>query len=158
MKVLFLDFDGVLNSERYVRSCGEYGVIIDPSRMLLLRQIIDSTSAKIVLSTSWREHWDKDESLCDGAGKQINEIFKAYGLEIFDKTPKTGKDREKEIEEWLFSNPGVEAFAVLDDAFLCADFLNEKFVRTSNWKNGLDEEGVEKAIGILNFPDRNEED
>ncbi len=149
MKVLFLDFDGVLNSERYVRSCNHYGVIIDPSRMALLKRIIDETDAKIVLSTSWREHWNKNGALCDECGKQINEIFCSFGLEIFDKTPALNTEREEEIEAWLCENPQIDRFAVLDDAFLCADFLNDNFVRTSNYKNGLDEESVKKVIGIL---------
>ena len=123
MKVVFLDFDGVLNSERYVRNCGEYGVIIDPSRMQLLKQIIDATGAKIVLSTSWREHWTK-------TGTEINEIFEAYQLEIFDKTPKLGGRREQEIEAWLDRVSNVENFIVLDDAFLSADFLTGHFVKT----------------------------
>ena len=82
MKVIFLDFDGVLNSEKYIRTCGHYGVIIDPSRMVMLKEIIDKTDAKIVLSTSWREHWSKDASLCNDTGREINRIFAEYSLEI----------------------------------------------------------------------------
>ena len=37
-KVIFLDFDGVLNTEKYVSACGYFGVIIDPARMVLLKQ------------------------------------------------------------------------------------------------------------------------
>lgn len=143
MKIVFLDFDGVLNSERYVRNCGEYGVIIDPSRMQLLKQIIEATGAKIVLSTSWREHWTK-------TGTEINEIFEAYQLEIFDKTPKLGGRREQEIEAWLDRVSNVENFIVLDDAFLSADFLTGHFVKTSNFREGLGEENVALAIEILN--------
>ncbi len=150
MKVLFLDFDGVLNSERYVRSCGRYGVVIDPTRMVLLKQIINATDAKIVLSTSWREHWDKDDKLCDNIGNDINSIFGEYKLKIFDKTPKLNKDREKEIEAWLSENPQVEAFAVLDDAFLSSEFMNGHFVRTSNYRSGLEKEDAEKIIEIIN--------
>lgn len=142
MKVVFLDFDGVLNSERYVRNCGEYGVVIDPSRMQLLKQIIEATGAKIVLSTSWREHWTK-------TGTQINDIFEAYELEIFDKTPKLGGRREKEIEAWLNEFPNVENFVVLDDRFLYAEFLKGHFVKTANYLEGLDEENVDLAIQIL---------
>ena len=150
MKVIFLDFDGVLNNERYVCSRGHYGVIIDPSRMELLKKIIDKTNAKIVLSTSWREHWDKCDELCDDIGREINKIFAENQLEIYDKTPKLSTDREKEIKKWLIENPLVERFAVIDDAFLDANFLNECFIKTSNYKNGLDEEAVKKAIDILN--------
>ena len=82
--------------------------------------------------------------------KQINKIFESSGLEIFDKTPKLGREREKEISAWLYGKADIEAFAVLDDAFLSADFMRDNFVRTSNFRNGLDEEAAVKTINILN--------
>lgn len=58
MKIIFLDFDGVLNSASYCRLHREPGVLLDPTRMALLRRIIETTGAEIVLSTSWKEHWE----------------------------------------------------------------------------------------------------
>ena len=150
MKVIFLDFDGVLNSERYVKTCEEYGVIIDPSRMRLLKQIIDATDAKIVLSTSWREHWDKEPKNCDNIGIEINNIFGKYGLHIFGKTPILSCCREDEIADWLKSNPQVVNFVVLDDRFLDSKRIRGHFVKTSGYSKGLDEASVDKAIEILN--------
>ena len=149
MKVIFLDFDGVLNSEKYIRSCGHYGVAIDSSRMVLLKQIVDATDAVIVLSTSWREHWDSNKYYCDETGLEINSIFNEFGLEIFSKTPNLGSNREQEIKMWLDEHNDMENFVVLDDAFLSADYLNGHFVKTSNYRNGIDEKNVKEAIGIL---------
>ncbi len=149
MKVIFLDFDGVLNSEKYLRKVGETGVVIDPARMSLLKEIVDKTGAKIVLTTSWREHWEKnatDNNIC----KTINDIFKKHGLEIFDKTPKQNTKREDEIKSWLDAHPEVANFVVLDDMFLSAEFLDGHFVKTSFYFNGLDEQDVKNAIEILN--------
>lgn len=153
MKVVFLDIDGVLNSEDYVYSYREYGIAIDPTRMVLLKQIIDQTNAKIVLSTSWREHWEKAPNECGKIGLQINSIFSQYNLEILDKTPNLRTRREQEIWYWLNKNPQVKNFVVLDDMFLCAEFLDGHFIKTSNHFDGLDEADVEKAIGILNKGD-----
>jgi len=150
MKVIFLDFDGVLNSEKYVRNSSEYGVVIDPTRMRLLKQIIDETGANIVLSTSWREHWETNSFECNDTGKQINAIFDEYGLKISDKTPKLHLRREQEIQEWLNEHPEVENYVVLDDMFLGAEFLEGHFVKTSNCFNGLDETDVKRTIEILN--------
>lgn len=94
MKVIVLDFDGVLNYEKYLRAQNEHGVIIDPSRMALLKQIVD-------------------------------------------KTPKLCSGREDEIKAWLDRHPSVTNFVVLDDGFLGADFLKNRFVKTSNYKKGL---------------------
>ena len=150
MKVIFLDFDGVLNCEKYIQSCEENGVIIDPAKMLLLKKLINATEAEIVLTTSWREHWDKHISKCDNIGIKINEIFKKYDLEIFDKTTKLKSSREAEIKDWLNKNIEVGDFVVLDDAFLSADYLDGHFVKTSNYFGGLDKNDVKKAIEILN--------
>lgn len=150
LKVVFLDFDGVLNSEKYVKTCGEYGVIIDPTRMVLLKKLIDATNAKIVLLTSWREHWDIDDNKCNNTGKQINDIFAQHGLNIFDKTSKLYLSRECEIKAWLDEHTGVKNFVVLDDMFLSAKFLEGHFIKTSNYFDGLDETDVKNAIKILN--------
>ncbi len=150
MKVVFLDFDGVLNSEKYIRECGYYGVIINPTRIKLIKKIIDATDAKIVLSTSWREHWDKDTDKCDAIGENINDIFERYGLSIFDKTAFLDRSREKEIEQWLHNHPQTENFVVLDDRFLDSVVLRNHFVKTNNYRDGIDENNVKQAIEILN--------
>ena len=149
MKVLFLDFDGVLNSEKYVRGCGHFGAVIDPSRMVLLKQIVDATGARLVLSTSWREHWGRTDAECDDTGRQINAIFADHGLTVWDKTPQLRLSREEEIKAWLDVHPEVTAFAVLDDRVLSADFLDGHFVKTANYRDGLDEAAAAKAIALL---------
>lgn len=149
MKVIFLDFDGVLNSERYVKNSGQFGVIIDPDRMILLRQIVDATGAKIVLSTSWREHWDKASEGCDQIGLQINATFGEYELNIFDKTPEINLRREQQIECWLAEQPDVDNFVVLDDEFLSSPFLTGHFIKTANFRDGIDEENVADTIKVL---------
>ncbi len=58
MKIIFLDIDGVLNSRQYDAERGTAEGNIDVSRLLLLKQLIDQTGAKIVLTSSWRRHWD----------------------------------------------------------------------------------------------------
>lgn len=149
MRVIFLDFDGVLNSEKYLRASKAVGVIIDPSRMNLLKEIVNKTEAKIVLSTSWREHWEKQPDKCDNIGASINDIFSQYVLDIYDKTPKLSTGRVEEIKNWLLMHPDTETFLVLDDMLLCDDVLDGHFVKTSNYFNGLDESDVKRSIDIL---------
>lgn len=150
MKVIFLDIDGVLNSEQYIRECDGCGIVIDPSKMVLLKQIVDATDAKIVLSTSWREHWSKDAAQCDSTGVLMNSVFGAYGMQIFDKTLQLHTRRETEIKSWLDKNPDVKKYVVLDDMLLSGAFLTGHFVKTSSYFGGLDEMDVRNAIGILN--------
>ena len=114
------------------------------------KQIIDATDAKIVLSTSWREHWEKDLAKCDSTGALINSIFSKHGLQIWDKTPQLRTKRETQIKSWLDRHPEVKNFVVLDDSLLSADYLNGHFIKTSNYFDGLDETDVQKAMDILN--------
>lgn len=147
MKVIFLDFDGVLNGETEV--CA-HGVTLLPAKLLLLKQIVEQTRAKIVLSTSWRDHWSADPRQCDPTGRQINGMFRQYGLEIRDKTPRLHTRREAEIKGWLDAHPETQSFVVLDDALLGGDFLRGHFVKTSGYFGGLDASDVQKAVAILN--------
>lgn len=149
MRVIFLDFDGVLNSAKYLARWGSEGVTIDPARMVLLRKLVKAADARIVLSTSWREHWSEDPEECDDTGARINRLFETYGLRICGKTPLDHARREQQIKSWLDSHPETENFVVLDDMMLCADYLEGHFVKTSNHFDGLDDMDVEQAIAIL---------
>lgn len=149
MKVLFLDIDGVLNSRKFITVYEIYGVAIDPTRMVLLKEITDKTDAKIVLTSSWRIFWEKDTEECKSAGREINRIFGSFGLSVYDKTPVLEDAREDEIAAWLKSRDDVENFAVLDDMFLDSEILRGHFVKTSDYINGLDEENVKNVVEIL---------
>ncbi len=150
MKVIFLDFDGVLNTDKYVAACGRVGMIIDPEKMELLKEIVERTGAKIVLSTSWREHWSEHELECDETGDEIKRIFAFHGMRIYGKTPEISFRREKEIEKWLDDHPSTENFVVLDDLPLdTSGRLGGHFVKTSAYSTGLTCEHVESAVGLL---------
>lgn len=149
MKVIFLDFDGVLNSTKYMLACGKSGLVFDPTKMLLLQQIQRATDAKIVLSTSWREYWSAESEKCTPTGHTINAVFREYGLRIFDKTPELNTAREREIEAWL-GHHKVKNFVVLDDRLMHADFLDGHYIKTSDYFGGLDETDAARVIEILN--------
>ena len=150
MKIIFLDFDGVLNSAKDFAGCENQGVVINPSKLPLLRQIVSATEARIVLSTSWREHWSKTPAECDDIGRFIEQTFSFYGLQIFDKTPEFRGKRETQIKFWLDQHPEVQQFVVLDDMLLNGDFMEGHFVKTSYHFGGLAEDDVQEAIRILN--------
>lgn len=150
MKVLFLDFDGVLNTEDYREVHGSSNAGIDKSKLPLLKKLVDSTDAKIVLSTSLKMYWDKDSDKCDYYGTVINDVFSDYGLEVYDKTPVLENEkRDEEILQWIIDNPEVKNYVAIDDGFLSAKFLRGHFVQTSDTDGGLQEEHINKAIEIL---------
>ena len=58
MKVIFLDVDGVLNSQQLFEKCEDDQLIsVDEDNIKNLKTIVDATGAKIVLSSSWRYVW-----------------------------------------------------------------------------------------------------
>jgi len=84
MKIIFLDIDGVLNHELFFkeRSMTDrkndlspkenyYLSMIDENKVGLLNTLIENTSAKVVISSSWR----KAHSLND-----MRDLLKTKGL------------------------------------------------------------------------------
>ena len=156
MKIIFLDIDGVLNSEMYEWSRGEDRADnrIDLSRVRLLKDIVSATDAKIVLSSTWRLDWDKSPELCGEDGEYINQCLAQYGLFIIDKTPFNSMidDRRREILTWLSRHRGeVESFVILDDINCGWEDLDRRVVVTDPYGYGLNEEHVKKAIKLLNI-------
>ena len=152
MKVIFLDIDGVLNSKRYDNDRAAWTGNIDQTRMVLLKRLVDCTGAEIILSSSWRIHWDVGEAQCDQRGLEMNRIFGAYGLKIAGKTPRISFDRRAdEIREWLRTNEGlVEQFVILDDIPYGWDELSSHVVKTNYLiGRGLEDAHVEAAVAIL---------
>ena len=152
MKVIFLDIDGVLNTESY-RENPEVDYFENPIsevHMHLLKYLVKQTGAKIVLSSTWREYWECGTTQFDSFGDYINRLFGKYGLEIFDKTPEL-RDRDDEITEWLNKHQdNIENYVIIDDFdFDWSESNGNHLVKTSD-ELGIDEASVEKAIKILN--------
>lgn len=152
-KVIFLDIDGVLNSAAYDRIRSRDEGNIDISRMPLLKKIILETNAAIVLSSSWRKHWEPDPEQCDQIGCELNRTFNLFDLKIRDKTPVLG-NRSAEISAWLNEHPDVTNYVVIDDAFGGWDVHESHLVKT-NFRigRGLEEHHVPTAIELLNRSD-----
>lgn len=109
-KVIFLDIDGVLNSDEYfdkTRALKIQGIEseVDVEKIKLLKKAIDETGAKVVLSSSWRYTRN---------ALYLKELLSHYGICI-DSTPFIQNKRGLEIKQWLFDNPDVEEFVILDD-------------------------------------------
>lgn len=162
MKVIFLDVDGVLNSQddlmvyrekNNIDGCILYAEVEDRP-LKLLKEIVDKTSAKIVVSSSWRigcERSGRESIFGSVLYKKLVKRLKDYEMEVYDITPSlwTGTQRGDEIREWL-SNNKIDNFIILDDASDMREYTEkENFIHTT-YKRGLTEELKNKAIEILN--------
>lgn len=151
MKVIFLDFDGVLNSAEYRNSVSDYyNNFIDESRMPFLQQIVEETGAVIVLTTTWRMYWDECDVGVSEDTQKTNNIFAKFGLKIYSKTDTFDKKRNFEISLWLCKNE-VENYVILDDIdFHWSEENRKHFVKTDDDNRGIDEQTTNLAIRILN--------
>lgn len=153
MRVIFLDIDGVLNSARYDKIRTENQGNIDETRLHLLAELVEQTDAKIVLTSSWRKHWEKDIRKCDAIGRELTATFAKYGLSIYDKTAACAaqSDRPAEIRAWLSGRDDVDAFVILDDiAFGWGADLQAHLVRTNSMIGfGLEEKHIQAARQVL---------
>lgn len=142
MKIIFCDVDGVLNNANLLRE-GGIDTIAD-SLLAILKKIIISTDAKIVLSSTWRINPDNR--------RLVREAFARHDMDFIDCTVDLWReDRSIEILEWLHRNPQVEKFAVLDDdPDAGTNGLHDSFFKTS-FDVGLTEDIANKIILHLNI-------
>ena len=153
MKVIFLDIDGVLNCGSTEARCGYY-LGIDDDKVQRLRRIVDATGAKIVLTSTWKDGWDREyKEDQDALANYLDRKLKAEGLRILDKTDDEHHDRGAGILRWIEGRP-VESFVILDDCLFDYNEMGllQHLVETTEGTDdgGLQNEHVQRAIEILN--------
>jgi len=107
-RVVFLDIDGVLNTPEYTRKANN-SEVMDPVTVAILRRLVETTKAAIVISSSWRHgaNWKK----------HIQRVFSQSGWDnppIIDRTPKLSGGRGREIAAWLTEHQAM-SFIIVDD-------------------------------------------
>lgn len=116
MKVIFLDVDGVLNypSSDARAPSGAMGVASPP--LSILKEIVLRTGARIVLISTWKNEWSRNEELCSADGKYLERKLYRNGMRILDKTTDPlFMRRGKGIRNWLDMHTHVDKWIVLDD-------------------------------------------
>ncbi len=158
-KILFLDFDGVLNPKWWERKkpLDEYGVSFDPKTVACLEKIIAETGANIVISSSW-----KNMGL-----SVVQDMWRERGLpgKVIDITPDyLGEsllcselnnddvlyERGCEIKGWLsLHKDEISHYAILDDMDDILPEQQQRFVQTDP-DLGLTEADAKQIIFMLN--------
>ena len=152
MKLIFLDIDGVLNCMGSKSRCEGF-IGIDNDKVKRLKQIVNKTNAKIVLTSTWKRHWHKNADLNDYSGNYLNRKFKKQSLRIMDKTTDDSIHRGTGIIDYINNfHTDVESWIVLDDEYF-PDYkelgILDHMVKTEFIK-GLQERHVDLAIELLN--------
>lgn len=103
MKVIFLDIDGVLNCKR-TPNPRKLPYIVDKKLLSRFRELVLSTRAKVVLTSTWR---------IDPIGRYAAKYWGIPFLDVCPDMPK--KARRQEILAWIAKHPRVTRFCVIDD-------------------------------------------
>lgn len=161
VRVIFLDFDGVLNSaasfvhesrrrKRNKRIKMRVNETLDWVCTSNFQYILDKCpDVKVVISSTWRIQHKLD---------WLKKKLKFYGIDssrVIDVTPQTFSGvRGREIDQWLESHPEVEGYIVLDDNSLESPGHEAVFIKTT-WATGLTlphvYEALEKFGVALNY-------
>ena len=152
IKVIFLDVDGVLNTNKTIRSlaCCREIKFVNARKVLRLRELVERTGAKIVLSSTWRfgalpnAFYLEREAL-----RELVAEFKRLRCPLwFDVTPYLPRaKRWQEINAWLITHD-IKDFIILDDVGEELKPFADKLVLTDP-KEGLTKERMEFAIQLL---------
>jgi hypothetical protein len=172
MKIIFLDFDGVLNLIPQGRD--KFGSIFHKHLVDNLALVIKNTNAKLVITSSGRfdtiESHEKNYNIIPKTKLEIyNEglnfceklwNYRKYPGNILSITPYINGERGKEIQKWLDNHKEITQYVIIDDDN--GDMLPNQLihlVQTSGNSNhidcvdigyGLTKICAEKAIKILN--------
>lgn len=155
MKIIFLDIDGVLNYLNYFKYNNKLRLTynkllkedkyillktiikIDIEKIFLLKEIIDRTNSKVVITSSWRKLT---------IYPLIEEYLINIGIPIIDTT-KSLNSRGEEIIDYL-NNHKIDNYIIIDDDIFL-DFNEEllfHLIHTNFYNNGLDYDNKEEAI------------
>jgi hydroxymethylpyrimidine pyrophosphatase-like HAD family hydrolase len=162
MKVIFLDIDGVINSNFWLESHQQEisdGTLIDKEKIELVAKIVHKTGAVLVMHSGWRFWFDNDMKPIRKEAQNLIDLLLDSGLSIYSMTPdltteeirKTkmfSKVKASEIFLWLKQNPNIDKWIVLDDIDLHNDELGIRQIRT-NPETGITEKDADKAIEML---------
>ena len=153
MMILFLDFDGVMVTDRYQAQLtatnsplrDDYGAKFDPVCVENLRHIIDATDAGIVVTSTWK---------MDMGLEGIQQMWDARNLpgKVIGVTPDIDPiHRGDEVQAWLDAYGEECQYAIIDDCPIL-DFFNEEqlpHLFKVDERTGLDEKTVTKVIELL---------
>ena len=169
-KVIFLDLDGVLNTDNYYDQLRHehlptedtFGILFDPKAVEQLAHIVDSTQAKIVISSSWRYSGIANMRAMWKARKLPGVIYDITSLHVADDYIQSQMEnnpddfdlydamrlaREIEIALWLEEHPEVTNYVILDDLdSFCK--LKEHFVQIDS-QTGITTEDAQRVVTIL---------
>ena len=163
-RIIFLDFDGVLNTARNIarlRAEGkplsdEFGYLLDAEAVTNLQTIIEQTDAKVVISSSWKfEGLERMQQLwrarrLPGRLLDITPDYLGCIGEIDPSNPDTFVGKGNEIKAWLERHAAADCrYVILDDTPDVLASQRENYIQIND-ECGITAANAKRAIEILN--------
>lgn len=167
-KIIFLDFDGVLNTEHNQNMLlykgkawkDKYGAFFDPKAVAELNRIVEETKADIVIESSWkylgleamRQMW-RDRNMPGNVidvtpSSASNNWLLNANLDEMD--PAHTQWKGVEIASWIAENLHDEdRYVIIDDEYVILDSQLPHFIITNPY-DGIIPELADRAIKLLN--------
>jgi hypothetical protein len=152
MKVIFLDFDGVITTYNSKWK-------IDMNNIKIINDICDKTNAKIVVTSSWRIGHRGDVLAFNGYLTQyiiehnyldnVQDAFDKFINNIVGMTKYIDGVRGDEIKSYMSEHLEVENYVILDDDSDMCDYQLFNFVQTDACE-GITERDAKICVDILN--------
>ena len=152
MKILFLDFDGVITTLKTQWK-------IDMDKIKIINDICDKTDAKIVVTSSWRIGYANVVSAFHESLKRyfiknqyldhFKKEFDNFISNIIGMTESIGGLRGDEIRFYMNEHPEVNSYVILDDDSDMCDYQLFNFVQTDTYE-GITERDAKICVDILN--------
>ena len=159
--ILFLDIDGVLNSETHASSYTEdewenltyFEKHIDNKAIQIINHICDKTKAQVVISSTWR---------CGRGIEQLQNIlnFRGATFKVIDKTPEYDISyRGYEIDAWISKNRSKDKdgnyfeftnYAILDDDIGDMLIKQKDNIFKINRLTGITRKDADRIVEFLN--------
>ncbi len=153
MKVIFLDFNGILDT-------WENFDVIDPSNLERLKKIVAFTGAKVVISSSIKRNYVRTGVKGPNLTMLIDVLLENE-IDVLGVTPNLDC-REDEILAYLDEHSEIERYVILDDDYDMERLSNHLIKLPSQMsgptQRGLEDVHVMQAIMILGELQKNEYD
>lgn len=144
--VIFLDFDGVLNSLRSALAfggCGRHQ--FDAVAVDLMARLAGAADARVVVSSAWRVG-----QTVEGLRAILGEYSTTLAGRVIGMTPRGLECRGAEIARWLAENPNEHnrSFVIVDDDADMLDGQLPHFVQTRH-RDGFGVPEYLRALEII---------
>ena len=149
-KVVFLDYDGVINRKMWTRLDGEWvcrygypedGRVNDCQAVQWVSEFCEKHGFDVVVTSTWRKYPEWESCLRGGGLRE--------GVKVLGATALPTKERAEEISDYLASHPEIDTYLIFDDKESLAHSEHASRLVLCKKERGFGEEEYNTAVALL---------